>query len=122
MKDIAVFDTNILIDFSHQDPRAQDIIRRFPMRLVSVVTWVEFLTGIPDARLDMSRAFLQDVFEVIYPDASIYEKTLEIRRQRRLKLPDAMIYATACIEGVPLITRNTKDFDETMQGVYIPYR
>ncbi|MFP4313511.1 MAG: PIN domain-containing protein [Alphaproteobacteria bacterium] len=121
MKDIAVFDTNILIDFSHQHPEAQKTLSAYSMRLISIVTWVEFLTGIPDMQENISRAFLQDMFDIIYPEQRIYEQTLAIRRARRLKLPDAMIYATSLIEGVPLITRNTKDFDESMDGVYIPY-
>lgn len=121
MKDIAVFDTNILIDFSHQRPEAQKTLRQYSMRLISVVSWVEFLTGVPEGQDKMSRAFLQDMFDIVYPDQKIYEQTLAIRRTRRLKLPDAMIYATCLVEQVPLLTRNTKDFDDTMEGVFIPY-
>jgi len=37
-------------------------------------------------------------------------KTAEIRKQHSIKLPDAIIAATAVIYGLILVTRNTKDF------------
>ena len=119
--EIAVFDTNILIDFSYSNSQAQATIGGCRERLVSVVTWIEFLTGIPESRLDQARAFLNDMFKVIYPDETVYEITLNVRRQQRLKLPDAMIYATAKSLGVPLIPRNTKDFDESLPDIVVPY-
>lgn len=40
----------------------------------------------------------------------IVEKTIEVRRLYRIKLPDAIIAATALQYGFTLITNNTKDF------------
>lgn len=117
----AVFDTNILIDFSFSKPAAQELIRGCAVRCISVITWMEFLTGIPEERQTQARQFLDDLFETLYPDESLYEQTLKLRRDLRLKLPDAMIYATAQLAGLPLVTRNTKDFDETLPGIYVPY-
>ncbi len=118
----AVFDTNILIDFSHSNEQAQEVIKFCRERLISVVTWIEFLTGIPEPRLDQAKAFLEDMFEVIYPDEIIYDITLDLRRQKRLKLPDATIYATAKSIGAPLVTRNTKDFDRNWADIDVPYQ
>jgi predicted nucleic acid-binding protein len=41
---------------------------------------------------------------------AIIEKTIEIRRTYKTKLPDAIIAATALVYGLALITRNLKDF------------
>lgn len=117
----AIFDSNILIDFANGWPAAADTIRRFPERLISVVTWVEFLTGVPEPQIEKAKSFISDMFEVVYPEEEIYDITLTLRRQRRLRLPDAMIYATARSLKMPLITRNTKDFDPAWGDVIVPY-
>lgn len=38
-----------------------------------------------------------------------------------VKLPDAIILATARIHGRVLATRNTRDFPESLEGVLMPY-
>jgi predicted nucleic acid-binding protein len=40
----------------------------------------------------------------------IVEQTIQIRKARRLKLPDAAIAATAIVHQLPIVTRNTSDF------------
>ncbi|MCO6475605.1 MAG: type II toxin-antitoxin system VapC family toxin [Phaeodactylibacter sp.] len=40
----------------------------------------------------------------------IAEKAIEIRRSRKIKLPDAVIAATALIGGYTLVSRNDDDF------------
>ena len=50
------------------------------------------------------------------------EKAAAIREMGRLKLPDAVILATAEVEGIALLTRNTRDFSEEHPLVRIPYR
>ncbi len=117
----AVFDTNILIDFANAHEEARAIIRRCDERMISVITWVEFLTGVPYPKMEEAKAFLSDMFDIIYPDEEIYNMALDIRREKRLKLPDATIHATAKHLNVPLVTRNTKDFDETMPDICVPY-
>ncbi len=118
----AVFDTNILIDFSYANPKAQEILSAYTERYISVITWLEFLVGVPAPKLEQAKEFMNDLFEIIYPEESIYETTLLLRRERRLKLPDAMIYATAKKLSASLVTRNTKDFDGSQPDVHIPYK
>jgi predicted nucleic acid-binding protein len=45
-------------------------------------------------------------------DEMIVEKTIEICRNFRIKLPDAIIAATALVHQLTLLTRNTKDFEK----------
>src|SRR5690606_8993164 len=48
---------------------------------------------------------------LIYPlDDEIIERAIMLRRQRRMKLGDAIIAATALEYALPLVTRNTDDF------------
>lgn len=39
----------------------------------------------------------------------------------RIRLPDAIIWATADVGGLLLVTRNTRDFDASNPGICIPY-
>jgi len=41
----------------------------------------------------------------------IAEKTYLLRRKHRIKLPDAMIAATALVHNLAIFTRNTSDFN-----------
>ncbi len=121
MKGPVIFDTNILIDFSHGDANAQDIIRQTRSRMISIVTWAEFLAGLPEPHLEKGRAFLETTFEIVTPDQDVWMRAVEIRRIKRMKLPDALIYATAKSLGAIVVTRNTKDFDADAADVYVPY-
>jgi predicted nucleic acid-binding protein len=70
-----------------------------------VLSW----PGHSDESLEVTTAFLE-IFNEIAIDAGIKADAINIRRNYRLKLPDAIIAATARHLGLPLITRNVKDF------------
>ena len=55
-------------------------------------------------------------------DDDIVEKTIEVRRLYKIKLPDAVIAATALHIGLTLVTNNTKDF-KNIEGLEVlnPY-
>ena len=89
--------------------------------MISIITWMETLVGVPELQQRDVRGFLND-FEVVAIDAAIANGAITARKQMRLKLPDAIIWATALHYNVPLVTRNTKDFDAKHPLVRIPYR
>jgi predicted nucleic acid-binding protein len=45
-----------------------------------------------------------------------------VRQALRVKLPDAIIKASAEVQGRLLVTRNTRDFPVDDAGVRLPYR
>ena len=55
-------------------------------------------------------------FNVIGISQDIAERSVALRQEYRMKLPDAIILATAQIYGFELVTRNTRD------GVITPYQ
>ena len=46
----------------------------------------------------------------------VVAECVHLRRKKKIKLPDAIIAATAIANNLTLITRNTKDF-ETITGL-----
>jgi predicted nucleic acid-binding protein len=71
--------------------------------------------------MDKSREFLERTFEIVYPDETIFAFALDLRRSKRMKLPDALIRATARSLGTRVVTRDTKDFDADAPDIYVPY-
>ncbi len=55
------------------------------------------------------RAFL-GTFAVVPIDSAVAESAVRLRRDRRLRLPDATIWAKARAHHALLVTRNTEDF------------
>ena len=61
-------------------------------------------------------------FVEIAVESAIIDRAIGVRRARRIKVPDAIIAATALVKGCSLITRNTEDFKGISDLVVIdPY-
>ncbi len=118
----ALFDTNILVDYLKGVEASHKEIARHRERLVSIVSWMEVLAGARDAaEEEVIQMFLRD-FRLVEVTRQIARDAVEIRRTERIRLPDAVIWATARAESALLITRNTKDFPKDDPGVRVPYR
>ena len=117
----ALFDSNILIDYLNGINAAKDELARYESRSISLITWMEVLAEAPEAAELETRGFL-DQFKLVGIDAKIAQRAVELRRVKRMKLPDAIILASAQILGLLLVTRNTRDFDPELPGVRMPYR
>lgn len=116
----ALFDTNILIDHLNAIPEARAEIERFENRAISVITWMEVMIGADAHLVEPTRRFLEG-FKVIALDDEIANGAVALRRSHRIKLPDAVIWATAQTAGRLLVTRNTKVFPTDDPGIREPY-
>ena len=116
-----LFDTNILIDYLSGIPQARVEMERYSRRAISIVTWMEVMAGTTREDERQVRAFLL-TFSVLPVTTEVAERAFDLRRQRKIKLPDAIIQATAQVEGRLLITRNTRDFPGHDPDIRIPYR
>ena len=86
---------------------------------ISVISKIEVL-GHNTAGKDMEDFIsLADVFEL---SEDVTNKTIELRKTYKTKLPDAIIAATAFVNKFGVITRNTMDFDK-IEGLEVinPY-
>jgi predicted nucleic acid-binding protein len=102
-----IFDTNILIDCLKGYGMAANCVRQQSDRVISVITQIELLSGAQPSTEQALRDFLAG-FEVVHTDARIAEYASQIRKATGLKLPDAMILATANCERRTLLTRDQR--------------
>ncbi|MCE2741849.1 MAG: type II toxin-antitoxin system VapC family toxin [Sphingobacteriales bacterium] len=111
-----IWDTNIAIYFLQQQfPIAAEnfidscLIESKPC--FSAITEIELLCWktASDYEINVIENFISEcqVFEL---EKSVKIKTAQIRRVHKIKLPDAIIAATALVYDLILITRNTSDF------------
>ncbi len=117
----AIFDTNILIDYLNGHQKAKEEIGQYTFRAISIITYIEISVGLNDfEEIESIKAFLHR-FEIINIDLPIAERAAAIRKKYKLKIPDALMLATAEHHQCLLITRNTKDFEKTIPIVRVPY-
>jgi predicted nucleic acid-binding protein len=114
------FDTNILIDWLNDSPKAIAELGRYRKHRISRVVWTELLAGVPLEERDTLQQMLSSL-EVVEIDARIATAAADIRYRSPMKLMDAYILATAQVNGAILITRNIKDFPEKIPGIRVPY-
>ena len=116
-----LFDTNILIDYLSGIPQARLEMERYSQRAISIITWMEVMAGTTQEDEKQIRAFLL-TFSVQPVTSEVAERAFDLRRQRKIKLPDAIIQATAQVEDRLFITRNTRDFPCDDPDIRIPYK
>ena len=117
----ALFDTNILIDQLRGIEAASKELDRYDEVAVSRIVWIEFLVGAKTPDLETQIRRLLNRFDLLEIDAKIAESAVLLRKTKRIKLPDAIIWATAQVHQCLLVTRNTRDFDPNEPGVRVPY-
>jgi predicted nucleic acid-binding protein len=116
----ALFDTNILIDYLRGIEAAREELGRFEDKAISLVTWMEVLVGTPPDHRAATQAFLEG-FAMIEIDRKVAARAVQLRQSHRLKLPDAIVWASAQINDMLLVTRDTKGFPADDPGVRMPY-
>ena len=117
----AVFDSDVLVDYLQGLAEAAVELGRYGERCISLVSWMEVMVGAGEAAEEAACRRFLDSFRVLPITTRVAERAVELRRQHRLKLPDAIIWASAKEEGCLLVTRNTKDFPANDPSVRFPY-
>ena len=122
LNNMAVFDTNILIDLFNNRVEAADAIdHAVSHRAISLITWMEVMVGARRHGHEAKTAAVMGAFEIIDVSRDIAERSVLLREKHGMKLPDAIILATAQSRKCPLISRNTKDFSG-IDEVVTPYQ
>jgi len=118
-----LLDTCILIDYLNGISPAADTLKEYAENsAISVITWMEVMVGafrMNHEQQQITRRFLAR-FTQLPVNEAVAELAAAIRAQRGIKLPDAIIDATAQVDNRLLLTRNVKDF-KNIPGVIFPY-
>ena len=118
----ALLDSDILLDFLDGHAAAAREIARYHECCVSIISWMEILAGArTQTDEDVRRGFLGH-FRLVPLTAQVAEEAVKLRREYQLKLPDAIIWASAITENCLLVSRNTKHFPANQASVRFPYR
>lgn len=118
----ALIDSDVLLDFLDAFPAAAEELGRYNVRCVSIISWMELVAGAKSPEDEQTRREFLTHFRLLPLKPEIAEEAMKLRRNFRLKLPDAIIWATAITEDCLLVSRNKKDFPEDQPNVRFPYR
>ena len=106
-----LIDTNVIIDFAQNKlPKSStillsNIIDNEPK--ISVINKIELLGFTNTTKQIIAFVKTATVFDL---DEVIVNKTIELRKKHKIKLPDAIIASTAIIHKLTLIAHNVNDF------------
>ncbi|MBW1985593.1 MAG: type II toxin-antitoxin system VapC family toxin [Deltaproteobacteria bacterium] len=117
----ALLDSNIIIYLSKREVPLS-FLDQFNKHYISVITYMEVLGY--KFRNYKEEKFIREmleVFRILFIDQKIADIAIEIRRERQIKLPDAIIAATAKTLNLCLVTRNIDDFKKVEIQIANPF-
>jgi predicted nucleic acid-binding protein len=102
-----ILDSCVIIDFFNDTPNSLDI-EALVVQNACAVSFVTKLEALSSSNLSAEeesaiRRFLSRI-PILPTNESIEEETIKIRRNTNLKLPDAIIAATAIVIGAEVVT------------------
>jgi hypothetical protein len=117
-----LIDSNVIIDYLSGvlPSKGMDFLNEIvnDMPRVSVISKIEVLGYItPISAYQLLMNFMADA-DILQLSEEIVSRTIEIRKAYKIKLPDAIIAATALVNGYALVSRNLGDF-EKIEGLNI---
>ena len=111
-----LLDSNVLIDALAGLPHGVRVLQEARKRpevsvIYSAITRIEVL-GFPNLSAKEEEAVrrLLNEFEEVAVSNTVVERTIQIRKLVRIKIPDALIAASADTAQAVIVTRNTGDF------------
>ena len=115
-----LLDTNILIDYLNGVNQARAELERYSDKAISLITWMEVMVGASPETEEATRRFLSSFINLPI-DNQVSSVAVTLRKNHKIRLPDAIVWATAQVNKRIFVTRNTKDFLPDEPGIRIPY-
>ncbi len=115
-----LLDTNILIYLSKKSLKIEDIASPKDELFISVISYMEALAY--DFQSKNEEQIIQNLcstMTVLNINSTIVSEVILLKKKKKIKLPDAIIYATALCNNLSLLTGNTDDFKNISSKVKI---
>jgi predicted nucleic acid-binding protein len=114
-----LIDTNIIIYLTQRRLKISDFARKRGTLYISSISYIETL-GYSFQSQTEEREVTEfcEKFKRIFLTKEIEKQTILIRKSNKIKLPDAIIAATAMVYNLTLVTHNEDDF-KNIQGLKI---
>jgi len=116
----ALLDSNVFIYISQRQLDFESLLKQYDNFYASVISQMEVLGY--NFENQVEKEIVENLFkeiEIVYLDEDTVNKVIEIRKKKKIKLPDAIVYATASTNQLDLITRNVDDFKNIDKSVEI---
>ena len=116
----ALLDSNTIIDDSKEIIDINRIIEKYSLVYLSIISYIEIM-GYPFENENEREAIINILKKIplINLNIEIADKAIEYRTHYKIKLPDALILATASHLKADLITSNLNDFKKIDNTVKI---
>ncbi len=121
-----LIDTNILIYHFNKNIPAKSRAKLKEILLncfnISVITKMEFLGFKEHTRESYSKSMsFLEYANIINLNDQIVDRVIVLKRKHSVKLPDAIIAATAIVNKLTLVTRNENDFKNVKCKIFNPF-
>ncbi|MEO9885193.1 MAG: type II toxin-antitoxin system VapC family toxin [Balneola sp.] len=102
-----IVDTNIVFYLLAGNKKIESLLNETTVHIPFIVE-IELLShpSIAQKELELIRSFIKDSIQIPYSD-SLKELVIKIRRESKVKIPDAFIAASSLMTDFPLITADS---------------
>lgn len=102
-----ILDSNIVIYLSQKKLSIDEVFEDDKDYCISLVTYMEILSyNFPSKEEEAFVRKLLSLFRIIDITKTIAKEVIELKKKRKIKLPDAIIVATAIVENAVLYTND----------------
>lgn len=116
-----LFDTHILLDYLKGHAQAREELAAFEAHFISAISVVELHLAAREDQAEALQQFL-GLFEVVPLADEVARAAVAIKREhRQMKLPHAVVLASARAVGALLVTRNAKAYPPAAPDIRVPY-
>ncbi len=106
-----LLDSNVIVDLIQNNLSTELSEQIFTYHNYSSdIVRIEVLGFSMDENLETSFLRLFDKLTILPLSEEIVKRTILLRKQKKIKLGDALIAATALVHNLQLVTRNIRDF------------